>query len=284
MVGAVTDPMTTQAVRWRKWMSGPRAWLRSLAGVPVVVVGLLIWQWQTTRHPVFFLPPPLVIARRLKTDWLSGPAHSLFLSHEGLTAIVQTFQTALIGWAIAAALGIIVGSVLGVRPSLAAFAAPPLLLLRSVPPIAVIPIAIVILGLGDSMRTAVVVAGCLWPILLNAVAAVSGVDQVLRDVAALNHLNPIQTFVRVLVPAASPKLFAGLRVALALAIVLSVGAGMFAGSGGLGGRLLTFQNNFDVPGLWATITVLAVLGAIVNWLLLLVERSALRWNIQGETL
>lgn len=256
--------------------------VRLLAGLPLILAVVLFWQWAVTREPVFFLPAPSRIADRLSTDWLAGPPRTLFLTEQALTAIGQTFATALLGWAVAAVLGVVVGSILGVRRALAEFAGPSLLLLRSVPPVSTIPIAIVILGVGTSMRIAVVVTACIWPILLNATAAVSGVDQTLRDVAALNRLNPVQTFWRVLLPAASPNLFAGLRVGLTLAVVLAVGADMFAGAGGLGGALLASQSTFDTAGLWATLVVLAVMGALVNGLLLVVERFALRWNTQGD--
>lgn len=259
-----------------------RAWLRLLAGLPLILVILVIWQVAVTRKPIFFLPAPTQIFTALKTEWFSGPPSQLFLNDQAILAITQTFGTALVGWVIASVLGITIGAVLGTRRALATIADPPLLLLRSIPPISIIPIAIVIMGLGAPMRVTVIVAGCIWPILLNSSAAVAGVDQVLRDVASLNRLNPIKTFWRVLLPAASPKLFAGLRLALSTAIVLSVGADMFSGSGGLGGALLEAQNTFNVPDMWATLVLIAVSGAIVNGLLAAAEKYALRWNFLGD--
>jgi len=266
----------------RRWPRATALTINLATTLPSVVILVLLWQWWVTRHPVFFLPAPTQIAARLRSNWLSGPAESLLLSAQASQAIQQTFLTALLGWTVACVLGITLGAALGVRRGLVSVAGPPLLIVRSIPPVAVIPITIVILGLGTSMRVTVVIAGCIWPVLLNAVEAVATVDPVLRDVARLHHLNPIATFWRILLPAASPKLFAGLRLSLSLAIVLAVGSELFAGTGGLGGLLLTSQSSFDVAGLWATLVVLGLLGAIVNGFLLLVERVALRWNtLQG---
>jgi ABC-type nitrate/sulfonate/bicarbonate transport system permease component len=254
---------------------------RALAsGVPAIVIVVAAWQWWANAHPTFFLPTPKDIGEHLRADWFSGSPASVFLTTRAREAIQQTFGTALLGWVIAACLGTCLGAVLGTRRRLASASAPPLLILRSVPPVAAIPIAIVIFGVGAQMRIAVVAVGCLWPVLLNAVAAVATVDPTLRDVAALNRLSPIATFTRVLIPAAAPKLFAGLRIALALGIVLSVGSELFAGTGGVGGALLQAQSTFDVPAMWAALVVLAVVGAVVNAVLLIVERVALRWNTE----
>lgn len=262
------------------WRVRTRKLLTIASGMPTVVIVVLAWHWWASAHPTFFLPTPADIGTALTVDWISEAPRSFFLTSPARQAIGQTFSTALLGWGIATGVGTCVGAVLGTWRALASVSGPPLLILRSVPPVAVIPIAIVIFGLGTEMRVAVIVTGCIWPVLLNAVDAVASVDPTLRDVAALNRLNPLAKFWRVLIPAASPRLFAGLRVSLALAIVLSVGSEMFAGTGGLGGNLLASQSTFDVPALWATLAVLALFGALANGLLLVVERIALRWNVQ----
>ncbi|MDL4814074.1 ABC transporter permease [Actinomadura opuntiae] len=254
-----------------------------LSGVLVMTAIIAVWQWRVTVHPVFFLPAPSAIWDRLRTDWLSGPAGHLFVSETAWSAIGQTFRTALAGWVIASCAGIVAGAVIGALPAARDYTGAPLLLLRSTPPIVVVPLSIAVLGVGTAMHLTVVVFGCVWPVLLNAAAGVAEIEPLQVDVARLNHLGPAKRFFRVLLPAAAPKMFAGLRVAMSLAIVLSVGSEMFAGAGGLGGAALQAQNTFDVSALWATLTVLAFFGVLFNALFLLIEKHALRWHVLRRT-
>ncbi len=249
-----------------------------VAAVLVFIVILLVWQWYATANRIFFLPPPTSVGQALYEDWLSGPPATLFISEKGLAAIGQTFATALAGWAIAGVAGVVAGAVLGRWHTAGDLAEIPLLLLRSVPAVAVIPICIVIFGLGFEMKLVVVAFASIWPVLLNTVRGVRDINPLQIDVARLNRLSPAGRFLRVMAPAASPKIFAGLRVSMAMAIVVTVGAEMFAGAGGLGGVVLHASATYDVPGLWATLFVIAICGLIANYAFLLLERGALRWH------
>lgn len=256
----------------RRWV------LPYAAAVTVIVLALLLWQWYAAARRIFFLPTPTAVGASLETEWFSGAATTWFLSEPGLAAIGQTFASALAGWGIAGMLGVVAGSILGRWKSLADLADLPLLLLRSVPPVAVIPICIVIFGLGGQMKLVVVTFGCIWPVLINTLQGVRDIHPVHLDVARLNHLEPIAAFGRVIVPAASPKIFAGLRVSMSIAIVVTVGAEMFAGTGGLGGMVLAASSTYDVPALWAALLVVAMCGLVPTGALLLMERAALRWH------
>lgn len=251
-----------------------------VASVGVLLIVVVLWQWYATANPQFFLPTPTEVGTRLGDDWFSGSAFTLFLSTSALAAIGQTFTSALTGWAVATVVGIMAGAIIGSSRILGDLANLPLLLLRSVPAVAVIPICIVLFGLGFEMKVIVVAFGAIWPTLLNTASGVSDIDKVQLDVANLYRLGPLGRFCRVLVPAASPRIFAGMRVSMSMAIVIAVGAELLAGSGGLGGAALTAQATFDVPGLWATLFILALFGLAVNGLFLLIERSALRWHTQ----
>jgi len=254
----------------------------NLLGLIVLALIVLVWQWQASERSIFFLPTPSAIKQSLATEWFSGPWTRAFLNPDAVSKIGQTFSVAAIGWLVAAIVGISIGAVLGARRTRTEYAAPPLLILRSVPPIAVIPICIVIFGLGSTMRVIVVIVACIWPILLNALSGVAEVDSTLRDVSAVHRLRPTANFLRVLIPAASPTIFSGLRTSLSLAIVLAVGSEMFAGTGGLGGATLAAQSTFNVPALWSALTILALFGLVMNGLLLIIERVALSWNLKGR--
>lgn len=255
----------------------------ALSGALVMAAIIAVWQWRVTAHPVFFLPAPSAVWDRLRTDWLSGPAGHLFVTGTAWSAIRQTFETALAGWFIASCAGVAAGAAIGALPAVRDYTGAPLLLLRSTPPIVVVPLSIAVLGVGTAMHLTVVVFSCLWPVLLNTAAGIADIEPLQVDVARLNRLGPLRRFFRVLLPAAAPKVFAGLRVAMSLAIVLAVGSEMFAGTGGLGGAALQAQTTFDVPALWATLAVLALFGVLFNALFLLIEKYALRWHVLRST-
>lgn len=250
------------------------------ASVLVLIAVLACWQWWAVANPTFFLPTPLTVGARVVKDWLSGPVTNLFVTDVALQAIRQTFASALSGWAIAAVVGVVVGAAMGTWRTVADVSNLPLLLLRSVPAVAVIPICIVLFGLGFEMKIIVVAFGAVWPTLINTMSGVRDIEKVQLDVARLYHLGPAARFWRVQLPAASPRIFAGLRVSMSMAIVIAVGAELLAGSGGLGGAALSAQASFDVPGLWATLFILAVFGLLVNGIFLIAERAALKWHSQ----
>jgi len=252
------------------------------AAVVVLIALLLLWQWYAVTNRIFFLPAPSAIGEALWKQWLPSAADgSRWLT--GLAAIGQTFASAMAGWGIAGVVGIVAGAILGRWRTLADLADIPLLLVRSVPAVAVIPICIVIFGLGLEMKLIVVSFGCIWPVLLNTVQGVGAINPVQLDVARLSRLGLVARFVRVMVPAASPKIFAGLRVSMSMAIVVTVGAEMFAGAGGLGGMVLNASATYDLPGLWAGLLIVALCGLAANYLFLLVERASLHWHTRRRT-
>lgn len=259
-------------------ITAPRRALAYLCAAGFLIALLLAWQWYATSYPNFSLPTPVRVGTRLFTEWLSGGPATLFLSESGLAAIGQTFSSAVAGWALGALIGIVAGSIIGASRILGDLSTLPLLLVRSVPPVAVIPICIVLFGLGFEMKLVVVSFTSVWPTLLNTASAVSAIEPLQLDVARLNRLSPLARFFRVLVPASSPKIFAGLRVSLSLAIMVAVGSELFAGTGGLGGLALVYRSAFDVPGLWATLVVLAMFGLVMNGAFLRLENLALRWD------
>jgi ABC-type nitrate/sulfonate/bicarbonate transport system permease component len=150
--------------------------------------------------------------------------------------------------------------------------------LRAIPPPALLPIAIVVLGVGNSMKVALIAGGCVWPILLNTIDGVAGVDPVLRDTAGAYRVTRRDRLVHVVLPAASPQIFAGIRLAVSLALILMVISEMVAGTNGIGHFILESQRTFDIPQMWSGILLLGILGYALNGVTVLIERRVLRWH------
>jgi len=150
--------------------------------------------------------------------------------------------------------------------------------LRPLPSAAIIPVAILFLGIFDSMKVAVITFGALWPILLNTVDGVRNIDPVLLDTARTLSLTRGQALMKIVVPGASPGVFTGMRISLAIALILSITVEMIAGNNGLGFYILDWERSFHFREMYAGILALGGVGYMLNHAFLLVDRRIMRWH------
>ena len=128
------------------------------------------------------------------------------------------------------------------------------------------------------MKVFVIVAGCVWPILLNTIDGVRGVEPTMLEMSRSYGVSRLRSWGQVLLPAALPQIFSGLRAALSIALILMVISEMVASTNGIGFFVLNAQRTFAIPEMWSGIILLGVLGYSLNGLLVLVERRILRWH------
>ena len=141
------------------------------------------------------------------------------------------------------ALGTVIGSYRRVR----AVCEPVLEFLRAVPPPVLIPVIMLFAGIGDTMKVMVIASGCVWPILLNTVEGVRAVDPVMPETARSYGITGPSRLRHLVLRSASPQIFAGLRQALSIGIILMVISEMFAASNGIGFTIVQFQRSFADP-------------------------------------
>jgi ABC-type nitrate/sulfonate/bicarbonate transport system permease component len=253
--------------------------LRGLFGyvwlVPVAVAG---WELAARRAGAVYYPPPSEIAARMFDLWFSGPAHSLFLTQEARDNLGPGLARLLGSWAIAAVAGVSLGFALGRSARLSGYLDPILQFSRAIPPPTLIPLFLALFRVGTEMQMVTIVFGVLWPVLLNSVDGARHVEPQYLDTARVFTLTRAQRLLRVILPAASPKIFAGLRVSLSLALILMVISEFVGSTDGIGFSLLLTQRNFDIPGMWACIALLGLLGLVLNTALLLAEHRLLGWH------
>jgi ABC-type nitrate/sulfonate/bicarbonate transport system permease component len=250
-------------------------WLLRLV-VLVVAVGL--WQlWAGSHHSPFF-PAPSAIVARMYHLWFSGPAGRVFLTGDAMGNVLPSLIRILGGLAIAAVIGIPAGIALGRSAALAGFTDPLLQFARALPPVALVTVFIAIFKLGTEMEIAFIAFGTIWPILLNTIDGARSVDPLQVETARVFGLSAGQRLTRLIVPAAMPRIFAGLRLSLSLAVLLMVFSELVGSSNGIGYEMNNASNSFDLTALWSGIVLLAVLGIVLNALLAAVEHRALRWH------
>ncbi|ADD42019.1 ABC transporter permease [Stackebrandtia nassauensis] len=181
------------------------------------------------------------------------------------------------GYAAASALGIALGVLIGLNWRIRALCEPVLEFFRAVPPPVLVPVIMLFTGVGDTMKAVVIVSGCVWPILLNTVTGVRGIDPVQRDTCAVFALRPLTRLRRLVLPAAAPHIATGMRQALSIGIILMVVSEMFAAHSGLGFAIVQFQRGFQIPEMWSGIILLGLIGVTLSLLFTVVERRVLAW-------
>jgi ABC-type nitrate/sulfonate/bicarbonate transport system permease component len=181
------------------------------------------------------------------------------------------------GYALAAVVGVALGTVIGSYRRVRAVCEPVLEFLRAVPPPVLVPVIMLFAGIGDTMKVTVIASGCVWPILLNTVEGVRAVDPVMAETASSYGVTGVARLRHVVLRSASPQIFAGLRQALSIGIILMVISEMFAASNGLGFTIVQFQRSFAIPDMWTGILVLGLLGFVLSVVFQLVERRVLGW-------
>ena len=239
--------------------------------LPLVLPAALIalWWWTSSSSTTFFFPPLSRIVKSLEDDWLFEQVG---------TDLVPSLTRFTVGYVLAVASGISLGVLIGLAPRVRRASLPVIEFLRSIPPPLMLPFVLVVIGIGDNSKIALIVLGAVWPVLLNTVDGVRGVDPLMLDVARSFGLGRATRIRRVMLPAASPKIVAGMRTALSIGLILMIISEMVASSNGLGFRVLSAQRSFDSPGTYAGVIVIGVVGLVVNFGFLVVEARIMRWH------
>jgi ABC-type nitrate/sulfonate/bicarbonate transport system permease component len=242
---------------------------RPVLGWVVFVAAIGIWEALARSEESFLVPTASAVAERAWHVWPTPE----FLSN--VEASLGRFAA---GYAIGASVGIAIGVSMGSSRRARQALEPLVELLRATPAIALVPALIVILGVGDRMRIAVIAFGVVFPVLVNSMDGVRAASPELRETASLLRLGRAERIVRVDLPAALPSIFAGLRVAVSIGLVMVVVSEFVGGGDGLGHYLVVEQSQFNIPELYAGILFLGLLGFVLNALFVLVERRALFWH------
>jgi ABC-type nitrate/sulfonate/bicarbonate transport system permease component len=264
-----TTTIITTATR-RRWSTGLTSTLISLI-LPVAI--LVIWWFASANSTSPFFPPLELILQTFVDSWLST---------RGISDIIPSLARMIVGFLIAVVVGVGLGALLG-RLRIVAYALNPILqFFRSLPATALIPVAVVLFGIGDAPKIALIAFVSSFPILLNTIDGVRNVDPVLEDVCRSFRLNKMQRFRWVQLHAASPQVISGMRVALSLAFVVMVSAEMLGATNGIGYVTLLAQQGFQIPLMWSGLILLGLLGLFINGIFILVERKLLRWYTQDQ--
>ncbi|EHN12868.1 Binding-protein-dependent transport systems inner membrane component [Patulibacter medicamentivorans] len=243
------------------------------AWLPVTLIGLWAWTSRASADP--FYPPLADILDRLREQWLVA---------ERLTEdILPSLMSLVAGLALATAVGVGLGTSIGLCRPVRVALAPFLDLFRSLPGLALMPIFVLVFGIGSGGEIALIAFACLWPILLNTIDGVAGIDPGHRDVTRSLRLGRLHGLRYVILPGASRSILAGVNLSIAIGVIFMIAVEMFSSSRGVGYQLILAQRNYDVPASYAG----AIVGGLLGYLLAvgaaqLERRVLLRWHFEQQ--
>lgn len=246
-------------------------WLALEVGATALIVALL-WLYTDTNES-YAVAPLGDVLDAFRATWL--------FEHVG-SDVVPSLVRMTLGYGAAIVIGVVVGFGLGSSPVLAAISAPVVSFLRSIPAAALLPPAIVLFGIGGGTKVAVIAFVCCWPIMLNTSDGVRELDSTMLATARVYGIRGADRLRMVVLPAVAPRIFAGMRTSLSIAILLLVTSEMIASTNGIGYFVFQAQQQFAVDDMWAGVLLLGLLGFGLNLLFGVIERRVLRWNVRGD--
>ncbi|MGA2103789.1 MAG: ABC transporter permease [Methanoregula sp.] len=237
-----------------------------------IFVFLLIWQlapYIGLINPIIIPVPTTILQKMIQ----------LILSGELLVNIAVSLSRVLIGFFIALAVALPLGFLLGGWFKSFETAVNPLLqVLGQANPFTLFPVFITLLGIGELSKISIIFWVCQWPVLFNTVTGIRNVDPAIVKMARSMGIGKWQMFKKVLLPAAMPSVFTGIRMSAVFAFFMLIGAEMIGASSGLGYMILQAQATFQMPKMWVGIVTVAFLGILFNWILLQIEKKFSGWK------
>ncbi|MEV4152808.1 ABC transporter permease [Nocardia salmonicida] len=240
---------------------------------PLLAFALLLGAWELA--PRFglvdevFLPPFSTVVQAFFE--LAGNGQLAEHTSASLTRSVTGFSFALV-------IAVPVGIAIAWYKPVSDFLNPVLELFRNTAALALLPVFVLILGIGETSKIALIGYATFFPILLNTITGVRTVDPLLVKSAVSLGFSPLRLFQKVILPAAIPSIFTGIRMAAAGSILVLIAAEMIGARAGLGYLITAAQQNFQIPQMYAGIVAISLIGLGFNFALVALERRLSRWR------
>lgn len=216
-----------------------------------------------------YLPPPTIVFGALLSGLVSG---------EITIQIGATLVAFAEGLALASVMAVLIGILMGTFRNFYDAIKIIVELVRPVPAVALIPLAILLFGLGYGMRVSVITYSAFWPLLINTFYGVRSIDPIAIDTARNFGLSYPQILRRVTLPSALPSIATGFRISAAIALILTITAELIAGDSGIGFYVAQMELANRLPEMYAGILLAGILGYVLNLIFRSIERRLLFWN------
>ncbi|MGN0403181.1 MAG: ABC transporter permease [Acetatifactor sp.] len=235
--------------------------------LPVILVGA--WQIAADlgKMNTFLIPSPRMIFNTFVQITLNGRLGK---------NIAASMQRVVIGFAIGAASGLMLGFVMGLSKTLNKLLTLFVSVLRPIPTIALIPVFILLFGIGEESKYAIIAIGSFWSVLLNTITGVENADTKLLEVAYAYRIPKAQQIFRVVLPSALPSILTGIRLGVSAAWISVIAAEMLAASRGIGYMITYARDNSQISTMYAGVLTIGIIGLIIDRTLIVLQKFYLK--------
>lgn len=241
--------------------------LRLAVPVLIVVAWLAVSQMEIAG---LFVPAPQEAVLTFWDEFIVGDAVA---AH-----VVPSVVRALVGLGLAIVIGVGVGVALGISTTLTGLFQPLIHLGRSLPSPALLGVFFFLFGVGDAPKIFLIAFAVVWPILLNTIDGVGAVGETRAQAAQVFRIPAHRVLTGIVLPGASPKIFAGIRTSMSYALIMMIISELQRSENGLGYMLVQAQRNFDFPTFFAVLIMLVITGVVFNAVFKTIERRVLAWH------
>jgi len=253
------------------WFDGFGKFARNAAAnvlPPLIVLAVLLITWQLLcQAPGAALPPPLKVLKDTQ-DLILHPFFDNGGTDKGLGLhLAASLQRVAVGYAIAAVVGIALGTLVGQSVWAMRGLDPIFQVLRTIPPLAWLPLSLAAFRNGEPSAIFVIFITSVWPIIINTAVGIRNIPQDYRNVAAVVRLNPVEFFFKIMIPSAAPYIFTGLRIGIGLSWLAIVAAEMLIGGVGIGFFIWDAWNSSHIGEIIVALVYVGVVGFILDRLI-----------------
>lgn len=251
--------------RWRFTLSDN--WIPAV----IALAGLLAWEWgaQVGRISPLFFPAPSVIGRTIYAQTVDGtlPQH-----------LLATLMRVGLGLLFGGSAGILLGLAIGASHRLRIIIEPFIAATHPIPKIAILPLILILMGIGESTKVFVAAMGAFFPLVINTAAGVRQIEKIYFEVARNYGASRWKVLLRVILPGSLPAIMTGLLLAINVTLLLTIAVEMVSAREGLGTAIWMAWQTMRSENLWASLVIITLLGIGFNLLLRLLTRLFIPWQ------
>ena len=235
----------------------------------LTLLGLLEWATRTGFISSLTMPMPSAVLETLVNLYQTG----LLWTH-----LLPSVERLVIGGTLGAVFGIMIGTLIGLFSLVRAGLIPIIAAIFPIPKIALLPLFVIWFGIDETSKYALIAFGTFTPTVVSTFGAVDNVDRTLIRMGQSFGLSWWSIVRKIVLPGAFPGILSGLRVSIAIAIILLVAAEMLGAEHGVGAYILEAGSLYDLERLFAGVAILSMMGLLVSWAIGMIERRFLAWR------
>jgi ABC-type nitrate/sulfonate/bicarbonate transport system permease component len=245
--------------------------IESALPILLTILGLLIWEWQSRAGNLstLFFPAPSTIFNALR---------ELFTSGEGIDHLEATLTRLVLGLLLGGLPGLLVGLAMGWSRKLRVIFDPFIASLHPLPKIALLPLVMIIFGIGETSKVVAVAIVVFFPMVINSMAGVLQISQIHFDVARSYGADRFKIFSRIILPGSLPLILAGFRIALNSGLLITIAVELVTAREGLGALIWLSWEILRTEDLYAGLVIIGILGLLFNLILQTLSKRLLPWQ------